>query len=83
MPYRERITVLYIKVWLLIDKLKVYGIQFKKNLGLTTFGSGGGRGVVNTFGEIATLGGGRYLFWGRGGGGRYFRDLLAAPRKWR
>ena len=43
----------------------VYGIQFKK-LGLATF-----------WGAGSLLSGGRY-FWG--GGGRYFRDLLAATK---
>ena len=37
--------------WLLIDKLKVYGTQFEKKLGLATFGSGWGGRVVTTFGR--------------------------------
>ena len=59
--------LLYIKIWLLIDKLKVYGIQLKK-LGLGTSWGGGRR----YFWEVATL-----------SGGRYFQDLLAATKNWR
>ena len=44
--------LLYIKIWLLIDKLKVYGIQLKK-LGLATSWGGGRR----YFREVATFGG--------------------------
>ena len=56
-----------LKFWLLIDKLKVYGIRF------TTFGSGGGRyfrgGSLFSAGLLLS------------GGGRYFRTLLAATKK--
>ena len=41
--------LLYIKIWLLIDKLKVYGIQLKK-LGLAT-----------SWGGVSLLSGGRYF----------------------
>ena len=41
-PYRERITVLYIKILTVDWQIKGIRNTIKKKLGLTTFGSGGG-----------------------------------------
>ena len=62
--------LLYIKFWLLIDKLKVYGILFKK-LGLATFWWG-----VAIFGRSLLSGGGSLPL-----GGRYFRHEFTSGHK--
>lgn len=58
---------------MLIDKLKVYEVQFKKNLVSLLLEVGRG---VTTFGR-SLLSGGCFFF----GGGPYVRDLLAATKK--
>ena len=59
----------------MIDKLNVYGIQFKK-LGLATFGVGGGEGEVSLLSGF-TSGHKKFTLISWGGGATFGRSLLS------